>query len=392
MSDFILHGEAINALAAADYALAHVATLPIEEPHTVDTVTQEWVGPLLARNAPGALLQEFIVSDSHDGMTRRKKWNLVWNDAGKKAGLPESLFIKATPDGYQRETISMLHMGEVETNFYNVLQPEVADISPQAYYARSYLGGRYIVLMEDIEARGLRPYWLAYKCSLEHAFAVVKALAQLHSTYWQSARFDTDLRWVRPRTVRFGAGWMDNSFIDARRRALEQEGSFGFTNDEIALVKHWNTHFHKVYAYWETLPATVQHGDAHLGNTFAKPDGGAGYFDWQLLCRGSGLRDVAHFILSALSNEQRREHERTLVERYFDHLEAAGIAIDRNASWRDYTLWIFDELDAVIKTTVRGGYGHASEALERIRVSVCGAIADHDAAGLLDTIIKHGRL
>jgi hypothetical protein len=167
-----LHHEALSALERADLALAHVPDLVVDGPNLLEHVIADFLDEVLAGDAPGASLVELDVVEAHDGMTSRRKWRLEWKDAGRRAGLPSSVFVKATPDvPYLRETLSVLHMAENEVNFYSRLQPELPDLAPQAYYARSYPGGRFLLVIEDLAGRGIRPFTLADDCSLKHAYA-----------------------------------------------------------------------------------------------------------------------------------------------------------------------------------------------------------------------------
>ncbi|HET8707592.1 MAG TPA: phosphotransferase, partial [Pseudomonadales bacterium] len=144
--------------------------------------------------------------------------------------------------------------------------------------------------------------------------------------------------------------------------------------------------------YWDTLPATLLHGDTHLGNTFSYPDGRAGFFDWQVIYRGNGLRDVAYFVLLSLDNDTRKQYERELIEHYFDQLEARGVSLNRELSWLHYCLFSLDALDANIKTQTRGGYGHANSAQQRAYRAIVGGMQDNGVADLLKQVVKNGKL
>lgn len=388
-----LYAHALATLELADLALARAPMLAIDEPHRAEDITTDSLTAMLAGANPDAKLERMELADAHDGMTQRNCWHLIWNQAGQQANLPQQIFVKSTPENpYLRETLSLLHMAEHEVRFYNQIQPELDVIAPQAYYARSYPGGRFLLLMEVLEARGLKPYWQGYDCSLEHARAVLDALATLHATYWNSPRFDTDLVWVRPRTQRFGFEWHQKSFNIARQKFLEMDIVAQLPAEFIELVRFWDANDRAVYAYWDTLPQTLLHGDSHLGNTFAYPDGKAGFFDWQVIYRGHGLRDVAYFLLNSLENNVRQEYERTLVDEYLAALKARGIDLDADSAWKHYCLFALDALDANIKTTTRGGYGHATNALQRGLQCAVGSIMENETASLVQQVVRHGSL
>lgn len=387
--DAALHDHALSALAHSDMALAHAPSLTLDGPHRLEDVDAEWLENLLARDVPGAKLEQLVVDDAHDGMTSRKKLALHWNATGRNAGLVPAVFMKATPViPYHRETLALLHAAEIEARFYQVIQPEVPELAPRAFYAKSYPGGRFLIVMEDLESLGLRPFWLKDECDVNHACAVATALAKLHARYYESSRLLDDLTWIRPRTKRFGWPWLRSSFTDARTRFLETEIGQALPNDIAALLRRWDRHDSAVYRHWDRLPPTVLHGDTHLGNTFAHQDGSAGLFDWQIMFRGPGVRDLAYFLLSALPNDLRASHERAIFDTYMEVLAQGGVSPDKEEMWNEYCLFALDAWDANIKTIIKATYGHATEGLLRTKEAIVGALIDNDVAGRLDTLIS----
>jgi Ecdysteroid kinase-like family len=399
-----LHDSALEALTRADYALAYAPVLALREPHTLAEVTPEWLSEALGKAVPGAGLEQLVVVDSHHGMTSRKKWRLEWNEAGRGARLPAAVFAKATPEiDYHRESIAVLHLHEAEVNYYRVLHTENPGLAPDAYYGRSYPGGRFLILLEDLTAKACRPYWQADECSLEHARAVTAAQARFHARYWESGRLLKDLAWVRPRTKRFGWDWLRNSFHEARRAFLQRLETGAATAETspagtarlevpaevIQLLRRWDQHADAIFEHWEGNAHTVLHGDSHLGNTFSYPDGRAGYFDWQVMFCGHGLRDLSYFLLSALTHEQRVAHEKELFELYLETLAKGGIRLEREQAWHDYCLFAFDRFDAVIKEVVKGSYGHAPAAQIRSLKTISGCFLDNDVPGRLAHLIHH---
>jgi hypothetical protein len=387
-----LHLDALEALEEADLAL-FAAEMPLDAPHRLEDISREWAEGVFAAAVPGASLLGLTPEAGHNGMTNRRKWSMVWNEAGKAAGLPELFFVKATPDaGYHRESLALLHMGQTEVAFYREIQPTIPDIAPKSYYGAAYPGGRYIVLLEDLEARGLTPHWMADDCTIEHAMAVATAMAEYHALYWESPLFATDLSWIRPRGRRYGRRWHAAGMVPARIKFLDTDFAEGFTPDLRRLVLRYNEIFLDLYDYWDTLPATLVHGDSHLGNSFSTPDGRAGMFDWQLVFRGSGFRDLAYFVYSALTPDQLQADEQAIFDHYLGQLAARGVVLDRAKAWRDYCLLILERLDSLIKSTTHGMYGHKPKAYRRQAESIPAALAWHDVAGLLEAAIGEGTI
>lgn len=378
------HLGVLAALEEADLALGRSAEQVTDEPHTLEAITPRWIETVLGIGAPGAALQSLTPGIGHDGMTERRKWQLEWNAKGRSARLPERIFVKATPkDLYHRKTLAVMHMGFTEVNFYAQIQPSVPEITPKSYYGRAYPGGRYILLLEDLEERQLRPYWMGDYCSPAHATAVATAMAEYHSLYWKCPRFEQDLAWIRPRSRRFGRHWHAAGLREDRVKFLETELAIDLTDELRAFVHRYNDNVFDLYRYYDTLPPTLVHGDSHLGNSFATPDGRAGMFDWQLIFRGPGYRDLAYFIYSAMTLEDRQANEKAIFSHYLDALHDRGVTPDRTQAWHDYCLLLLERWDGVFKTPLHGYFGHDPKAYHRQAKSIHSALVEHDVPGLM---------
>jgi len=57
-----------------------------------------------------------------------------------------------------------------------------------------------------------------------------------------------------------------------------------------------------------------------FGNTYLLPQGSAGLLDWQLSVRGYCMHDVSYLLVTSLPIALRREHERSLLDRYRERL------------------------------------------------------------------------
>ncbi len=370
------HLDALDQLAHADRLLSAVEDIGVTAPCRIADlslpVMQELVGDPL-----GLTLSAMNTADAHAGMTDRCRWTLEWSGEGAEKA-PRGLFAKATPpSAAHREMLAVLHMDQAEVRFYNEVAPELGDLVPRCFHASSFGGGRSLVLLEDIEQTGCVPYWQGYDCTPEHARAVAVALARIHAQFWQSERLGTDLSWIRPRPRRYGVNWLLSAHDGVRTTFLGNPPREHVSATALAALEVWHECSRAVIDYWQTLPATVLHGDSHLGNTFSRPDGSAGYFDWQVTFSGPGLRDLSYFLMSALTNEQRQEHERSIFETYVDVLKDHGVAVDQQQLWDEYVLFAFDRFDATIMAWVHGTYNHAPEGQLRMFRTISGAIEDN---------------
>jgi hypothetical protein len=383
----LYHEAALEKLVQADQALANAPELYLDAPHTTDAVTQGWLQEIIGSTVPGAALEELDVADAHDGMTSRMKWSLRWNDAGQEAGLPKSIFVKATPPRAEhRVMLAILHMDEAEVNFYKTIQPDIPELAPRAFYAESYSGGRHLIVLEDLTEKGCTPFWAKDHCGMDHVRSIAKALATLHARYWDSERLSGDLAWVRPRTRRYGWSWLRDMTHDVRRTFLAEADENILPGSLKALLQLWDDNSDRVFDHFENLPQTVLHGDSHLGNTFAFPDGSAGLFDWQVIFRGNGLRDLAYFCMSAMSNEERLAHEQEVLDIYIGTLGAQGIELDRKDAWNNYCLFVLDRWDAGITSWVHGTYGHGGQV--RSLQCIAGCLTDNDIQHRLEELLR----
>jgi aminoglycoside phosphotransferase (APT) family kinase protein len=88
-------------------------------------------------------------------------------------------------------------------------------------------------------------------------------------------------------------------------------------------------------------PMCVVHGDTHQGNSFLRADGQRLWLDWQMVRKGSPLRDVEYFLVSSLDVDDRRTAAPDLVEHYRQALVAAGAesAPSRDDAWQQFVRW-----------------------------------------------------
>ena len=71
---------------------------------------------------------------------------------------------------------------------------------------------------------------------------------------------------------------------------------------------------HGTFATVDAGPATLLHGDPHIGNTYLLADGDIGFLDWQVLRRGNFSLDLGYFLQGAVTIDDRRVCERALID------------------------------------------------------------------------------
>ena len=321
-------------------------------------IDRTWLAAaMVAAKGAGAAegLEEVHVEPLDSGTTSRARLRLTWADP---AGGPATVFVKLPADGFGARAFgTLVGLGASEVGFYGSIRPDLDLPTPRAVVAQPGRRGDFALVLEDLAAAGARFPTVADGCTAEHAEAVIVALARVHAPLWGSPRLGDggDLRWVfRPADgdrVRRIQRLMVASALRGTRRRFSDELS-GAPAQLLAEAQHADR---ALDAYRAAGPVTLLHGDTHLGNTYALPDGTAGLYDWQVIQQGHGLRDVAYFTVLSTSTELRRERERAWVRRYLDELVAHGVdAPSEDDAWFHYRLYAVDPLRGAVFTAAMG--------------------------------------
>jgi aminoglycoside phosphotransferase (APT) family kinase protein len=346
-------------------------------PGRLSDLTPDWVERALARSCPGARVRELRVLDESSGTTDRGRLALAGDGP-----LPATLFVKLAPrDAATRVFVGALGLGEREVRFYRELAPGLRVPAPRAFHAGfDRATGRFVLLLEDLAARGARFGDVGAGCTAAEAEAVVRALARVHAPLWASPRFAADLAWLAP-SARARA--RAERFVRERlvARAARRSGDLlpGALRDAPgALARGWG----RVEAAWAAAPPALLHGDPHLGNLYfvgAEP----GFADWQVTHRGDAVRDVAYFATLSLDVETRRARERELLAAWRDALAAAGARPPSpDEAWRRHRLGSLYALCAVLATV--GAERLQAGAVARAALArAAAAVSDLDALALV---------
>ncbi|MET0371310.1 MAG: aminoglycoside phosphotransferase family protein [Sphingobium sp.] len=108
---------------------------------------------------------------------------------------------------------------------------------------------------------------------------------------------------------------------------LLQELMDGPRGDPLPTAVRDTTRLHRslsgLLAMLRDEPRCIVHGDAHSGNLY-RHKGGAGIIDWQIVQQGHWSQDVAYHIVTALTVEDRRANEESLLAHYLAERAALG--------------------------------------------------------------------
>lgn len=133
----------------------------------------------------------------------------------------------------------------------------------------------------------------------------------------------------------------------------------------------------------------VLHGDPHPWNTYIDEHGKLCFLDWQTAHIGSAFHDVAYFVAGALSVEDRRRHELSIIAHYVEMLGCHG-GPSLFMTTQD------GEVMTEYKKSLLTGIGwvmspYTMQPKARVRVMTeryCAAIVDHEVIQLVESLPK----
>ena len=320
------------------------------------------------------------VLDDTSGTTRRRRLEVRAGDGGTRA-----VFVK-TPSASMlpRVVVTLARLGRAEVGFYRDAAPAVPLVVPRCLHAEASLTSFRLVL-DDLVTAGATAFRLGDELSISAIEEAVAALAQLHGTFWEDPRLTSrDWPWCRSFVPAGEAtlGWLLAPALSAvgRRRAgaslpgAVRRGLTRYARRRTPLLRRL-----------DHGPRTLVHHDCHPGNMAQLSAGGIVLFDWQLVRAGPWASDVAYLLASAVSPDERRAHERRLLEHYLDALVAAGGRPPRWAeAWKAYVAHLVYPLEAMVVTLAFGAM-QPTAAVERVVARAAAAVVDHDAFAVLSS-------
>ena len=295
-------------------------------PQTPEEISASWLTEILAKTHPGVRARKIDLVDAHSGTTGRARISVSWEGDGAPA---TSLFVKLPPTNeISREMVLATGMGRREARFYQHVAASVPVRVPRPLWAASNEEGScYLMLLEDLEVAGCVFPGPADPEVLPLAESLMRALGQLHGAYAIEAGEVPAIEGIEP-PMRNDWGQI---LVESAMTQFEAEMPVEFSRlGRLYLEK--NKGFQELL---ESGPATLIHGDPHIGNLFLEGQT-VGFLDWACTAVGVGVRDVAYFLCNSMPAAARRAHEKRLLVIYQESLAAAGCVLDLAVVEEDY--------------------------------------------------------
>ena len=357
MAGLVAHlGRGVQRI-ATDAVVGRVRALP----RSVGELDAGYLSGLLGRPVTSV-----AVLDGDAGTSSRARLKLTGD------GVPETVFVKMPA-----ETVATRLMGELgrlaatETRFYRELAPSLAGLPESHGSAFVPLTGRFVLVLEDLAVSACEFPDTLHPLSVEQAGLIVDLLARLHATFWERVP-----DWLYTASGD-ATSLLTGALLKTSARRIAER-----TDIDVAAGRFIDDNYRAVATLIDRPPHTVMHGDAHPGNVYFR-DGAAGLLDWQAVRRGHPGRELAYTLVTGMTSDARRAHQRDLLDRYRDTLAAAGgPRLDRDELWKRYRQGALYAYVAALITAGMGGMQAESIALEGLRRAVA-ALQDLDTVAVL---------
>lgn len=238
----------------------------------------------------------------------------------------------SSPDESVTAGAMALGMYEREIGFYLHAAPRCRMRVPHCHYAQLDTGtGASTLILEHVT--DARPGDQIEGTDPEVAEVCVKELAYLHATWWEDTWMERqpwlahrDHGWAQPKLDAFTAG------------AAEIRDRYGdaLTSEQFEVIDSFANEMSTFYRANEDRPCTLVHHDYRPDNLLYSNDGGVVAVDFQTVSWAPACTDLAYFIQSGLTIENRRLHERRLVEIYHTALSEDIDGYDLQTCWDEY--------------------------------------------------------
>jgi hypothetical protein len=324
-------------------------------PRSGTDLNTEWLTAVLCAEVPGAEVVSFTVPEAHAGTTSRAALRVVYNQAGTDAGLPTDLFTKSSESFAQRLMLGGADVLHGETHFFMRFRPRIEMEAPRGYFGavdpRSW---RSFLVMEDIAAtKGAQfaiPTTPITRAQLDD---LLGNMARYHGACWEDPELEVlktpnDFYRNLSTLVRMGPR---TAVGMERARSVIPASLYGHAD------KLWEGTRRCLDLATNDGPATLLHGDGHVGQVYVTGDGRMGHTDWQGTMRGGWFFDYAYLVSTALEPDERRAWDGELLELYLERLtEAGGKPPSYDEAWLRYRQAVFYAYSAWSFTIGRAFY------------------------------------
>jgi thiamine kinase-like enzyme len=292
-------------------------------PSSYESITDAWLTAILCGGVRGARVTSHRLDVPDEGTNNRRRIYVEYNDAGRRADLPRSVFCKATQGLANR--LMLGHSGGVicEVTFYNRARKMLDIEAPRCWHANyDPLGFNSIVVLDDFagNAEFLSHATVSDRTRMQ---SQLDLLAALHSRFYQAPELQTIFAPLPT--------WYER-FNKLRSFHLEESCAAGFIAAKSVMPPRLYARQAEIWPatvksleLQRDLPKALCHGDVHLKNWYRTSAGKIGLGDWGVTHKGHWSRDLIYTMTTGLSIEHRRAWDRDLIQHYLSRMAAHGV-------------------------------------------------------------------
>ena len=312
---------------AEEIAAQKVVTELDELPIAYELISDEWLTKALCADVAGAEVIAHTLDEADEGVTNRRRIYLEYNEAGNQAGLPKSVFCKASMTPESRFVIGINGGAEGEVEFFNTMRPTLGIEAPEAHFALADSDTcNSIILLKDLVGEDIEFGDHSTVITRGLAEDQMRLLAVFHGRFYESEELDTTYKSYRSMEEFFNTtDAMINWIAGCKRGFLLAKDVipaelFGKVDEITALTS-------RSFTMHSELPRTLVHNDPHLKNWYIRDQSRMGLGDWQTVVKAHWSRDLTYTISTCLSVEDRRAWEQDLIRLYLKELGKAGVPV-----------------------------------------------------------------
>lgn len=305
----------------------------VSDPSAIDA---RWLTHAL--HEAGVLLHGRVVAVKssmigHGKMGDNVRYELTYENAPQ--GAPRSVVAKLpAADPVARNSSAAQGSYWREVSFYREVAPRSEMRVPRAYVSLvDDNRADYVILMEDLAPA--EPGDQIDGCGPERAELALREAAKLHGPLCGDRAVEK-AEWVVKMTAEGAA--LGQMVLEGMWPGFVARFADSMSLEGTALGER----FVHTFANWALAydgPRTLVHADYRLENMLfgTNADGATiAVVDWQSCSYSCGLADVAYFLGGGLTIENRRTHERELVELYRRELAGFGVELSEGECWQQY--------------------------------------------------------
>jgi hypothetical protein len=223
-----------------------------------------------------------------------------------------------------RQTAMFFRFYEREVNFYRQIANRVDLRVPRCYFSAFEPTGEYVLLLEDMAPAKVGDQLAG--CAAHQAELCLREIAKFHATWWNSPELDK-LDWMPTIDAEWYIQAVEQGYSQAWGPFAEHFGQM-LSPKMLEVGAALPNHMGAMMRRFGAKPWTIVHADYRLDNLFFHEQAGEtklSVIDWQITVRGKGAFDVGYFLCGTLPVDERRKHERDLVQMYHSILLENGV-------------------------------------------------------------------